>query len=65
MEFISNAPAPKEADPRETTSRDPSEPVPPRSSGRQRIYSFQFNFDKKHGYNMVKGVYSRMIRNLQ
>ena len=36
-----------------------------RSSGRQRISPIQFNFDKQHGYTKVKGIYYRMIRNLQ
>ena len=52
-------------DPREVASMEPSEPVVHSSSVIQKIYPAQFKFDKQHGYTMVKGVYSRMIRNLQ
>ena len=51
--------------PRQTISREPEEPVPHRRSGRQRRSSAKFKFYKQHGYNMVKGVYSMMILNLQ
>ena len=51
--------------PRETDSRDPVKPVTHRRSGRQKRYPVQFNFDKQHGYTIFKGVYYRMIRNLQ
>ena len=49
----------------ETALRDQSELVPQRSSGIHMISPFQFKFDNQHGYTMVKGVYYRMIRNLQ
>ena len=49
----------------ETALRDQSELVPQRRSGIQMRPPFQFKFDNQHGYTMEKGVYYRMIRNLQ
>ena len=56
---------PRETAPSRKVSRDPVEPVPHRRPARQRRSPFQFKFDKKHACAIVKGVYSRMIRNLQ
>ena len=49
----------------ETSLRDQSELVPQMSSGIHMRSPFQLKFDNQHGYTMVKGVYYRMIRNLQ
>ena len=65
MEFISSAADPRYTDLRETSSREIEEPVPQRRPGTQRIFLLKFKFDNQHGYTMVKGMYSRTIRNLQ
>ena len=62
---MSSASSPRDAAPRETASRVSVEPVHQRRSGRQRRSPVQFKFDKRNGYTMVKGVYFRMIWNLQ
>ena len=64
-EFIPSVSAPRETSPREIASRELAEPVTQRRSQIQRRYHVQFKFDKKLGYNMVKGMYSRIIWNLQ
>ena len=62
---MSSDPDPRETDIRETDSRDLAEPVPHRSSVRQRRSPVQSKFDKQHGYIVVKGMYSSTIRNLK